>query len=367
MPIGITILAASGIATTAYLMMKMQRAKLREAWSSAAALLGAEFIPEAGAWYQKKIMEIRALVDGVGVLVDHYTVSTGKSSTTYTRLKATPSGPPDLHLGIHKEGFFSSLGKAFGTQDVIIGEQTFDDKFIIKASDEEICKAWINSDIQNKILDVSDYSFQIKKNEVTVTKLGIEENPQMLVAVIRATAAFANGGKKIIEKLSATAQELRGSLSSEPNVFIAEKTQVEWVHRNFSFVLEFVSGNEKIKFQKTNDLMTCVKARHLGRGATFYLSKNNMPKRAESLPTAPIQDREFGLEHTLRTDNADVGNLFNQELTTKLQGLSFAGISSDTDFVTMWFSGLVSDAAVLEKASAALSLLATSPELDPYR
>ena len=368
MPVlAIGLLAGGAITGVIYSIVKIQRVKQKQAWSSAAEELGAQFTPEVGEWYQGKTMQINAQLDNIPVLADHYTVSHGKSSTTYTRLRAIASGPFELHLHIYEEGFFSTLGKAFGTQDVIIGAQAFDDKFIVKASDEELCKAWVNDDIQAKLLEVSEYSFQLKKCEVTVTRVGIELNPQKLADAIRAIAAFANGGHQLLERLRATAQELRGSLSCEPNAFIVEKTQLEWAHQNFSFVLEFANNNETTNFQKNNDLMTCLKVRHLGQGEVFFFSKNIMPKQAASLPEIPIQDRGFSLEHRLRAENPESGNRFTQELAEKLQPLSFAGISSDQDFVTMYLSGFVSDATTLKQASEALCLLATSPELAPYR
>jgi hypothetical protein len=368
MPIlGIGLLAVGTIAVGVYSLAKAQKEKQQQAWSSAAEELGAQFTPEVGEWYQSKTMQLNAQLDNIQVLVDHYTVSHGKSSTTYTRLKALASSPIELHLHIYEEGFFSTLGKAFGTQDVIIGAQAFDDKFIVKASDEEFCRAWMNNDIQTKLLEVSEYSFLLKKYQVVVTKVGIETNPQKLVGAIRAIAAFANGGKRMMEKLQVTAQELRGTLLCEPNAFIVEKTKLDWAYQNFSFVLEFVNDNEATRFQQKGDLMTCLKVRHLGSGSNFYLSKNSMPTQAESLTEISLQDREFGLEYHLRADDPELGNLFNSELTEKLHQLSFAGISSDKDFVTMYFSGFVSDATTLEKASEVLCLLATIPERDPYR
>jgi hypothetical protein len=368
MPVlAIGLLAGGAIAGVVYSIAKIQKTKQQQAWSSAAEEIGGQFTPQVGEWYEGKTMQINAQLDSIPVLVDHYTVSNGKTSTSYTRLRAIASSPFELHLHIYKEGFFSTLGKAFGTQDVIIGEPTFDSTFIIKASDEEICKAWINADIQRKILEVSEYSFLLKKCGVTVTKVGIETNPHKLANAIRATAAFANGGHQLIEKLRAAASELRGTLSCEANAFIVDKTQLEWVHRNFSFILEFTNSKEKTKFQKTNDLMTCIKVRHLGNGDNFYFSKNSMPREAELLPEVPIQDREFGLEHRLRADHPELSNRFNLELTEKLRQLSFAGISSDKDFVNMYFSGFISSAPMIEKASEALSFLATTPEIDPYR
>ncbi len=58
--------------------------------------------------------------------------SSGKSSVTYTVMEF--SMPPDAAFPFHiyEAGFFSTLGKMFGMQDIEIGDEEFDRKFIIK-------------------------------------------------------------------------------------------------------------------------------------------------------------------------------------------------------------------------------------------
>lgn len=62
----------------------------REAWPNAARELGGTHHPQSRWWRNDE--HILANVDGATVKLDSYTVSTGKSSATYTRVVA-PSGP----------------------------------------------------------------------------------------------------------------------------------------------------------------------------------------------------------------------------------------------------------------------------------
>jgi len=57
------------------------------------------------------------------------------------------SGAAGLKLSVYKEGFFSSLGKALGTQDIQVGDPLFDDLFMVKSNDESLCRAWLNAGV----------------------------------------------------------------------------------------------------------------------------------------------------------------------------------------------------------------------------
>jgi hypothetical protein len=362
----ISMLAVGGTIGVIYYFTKKQREKQKQRWMEAAALVGGEFEDTKTAWYQGSVLKIRATIDGMGVHVDHYTVSTGKSSQIYTRLIAIGTGTPHLKLSVHKAGFFSSLGKAFGTQDVIVGDQMFDDAFIVKASDETLCKEWITQEARDQMLLCQEYSFSIKGREGLATRTGIEEIPEKMAAAIRAMAAYAGGGKKLTERVQQTAEELRGAASFEPNFFVPEKTQIEWNYKNFSCLLTFTEREQNL-FQESSDVMTCIKLRHMGRGRHFFMTRHQMPRVADALPEATFQDRNFGLEHRLRSQDPEVGMLFQEEVTEKLLRLPMAGINSDEHFVTLWLSGIVLSAASIQTACDAIAPFVTTPEIDPYR
>src|SRR5688500_11797581 len=60
------------------------------------------------------------------VTLDTYTVSTGKTTIVYTRMRAPYVNPNSFRFTIYRKGFFSGIGKFFGMQDIEIGDQQFD-------------------------------------------------------------------------------------------------------------------------------------------------------------------------------------------------------------------------------------------------
>jgi len=94
--------------------------------------MGGEFVEGSFTKSSRVKVQIKEWV----VTLDTFTVSTGNSSTTYTRMRAPYVNPDQFRFTIYRRSVFSNLGKLLGIQDVSIGEAAFDEAFIIKANDE---------------------------------------------------------------------------------------------------------------------------------------------------------------------------------------------------------------------------------------
>jgi len=70
------------------------------------------------------------------IILDTYTVSGGRSSVTFTRIRAPYVNPDRFRFTIYRRGLFSDIGKWFGMQDVVVGHPDFDREFIIKGTQE---------------------------------------------------------------------------------------------------------------------------------------------------------------------------------------------------------------------------------------
>ncbi len=103
-----------------------------EIWRQLSDEIGGEFVE--GSFTRSSKVEVR--IKEWLVTLDTYTVSTGKSSTTFTRMRAPYVNPDHFRFSIYRRNIFSNLGKALGMQDIVIGEPAFDDAFIIKGTDE---------------------------------------------------------------------------------------------------------------------------------------------------------------------------------------------------------------------------------------
>jgi hypothetical protein len=106
--------------------------KKDDVWCQLCEETGAQFI-KGGFLKGSKVL---AHVGPWTITLDTYTVSTGHSSVTYTRIRAPYVNPEAFRFTIYRKGFFSELGKLLGMQDIEVGDGEFDEAFIIKATDE---------------------------------------------------------------------------------------------------------------------------------------------------------------------------------------------------------------------------------------
>ena len=117
-----------------------------EIWTQIAADIGGEFI-EGGFWGKDVLIYKHGEWQ---ILLDTYTVTsstgTATTSTTYTRMRVPFINKDGLYFKISREGFFSSIGKFFGMQDIEIGDSFFDKQFIIKGNDPEKIKLLLADD-----------------------------------------------------------------------------------------------------------------------------------------------------------------------------------------------------------------------------
>ena len=71
------------------------------------------------------------------ILLESYTTMVGNTPIVSTQIRALFKNPDRLSFKLYHEGFFSSIGKMFGMQDILIGDDEFDQRFVIKGNDED--------------------------------------------------------------------------------------------------------------------------------------------------------------------------------------------------------------------------------------
>jgi len=100
------------------------------------------------------------------IYLDTYTVSTGKSSITYTRMRAPFINLKKFHFKVYRRGVVSNIRKALGMQDIEIGYDYFDNEYIIKGNDEILLRRLLQDhNIRNLIERQPKIVFEIKDNE----------------------------------------------------------------------------------------------------------------------------------------------------------------------------------------------------------
>lgn len=133
-----------------------------EVWTQLCNEIGGEFI-NGGFWKGDKVT---ARTGEWTIILDTYTVSTGKSSSTYTRMRAPYINPDGFRFKIYNTNIFLNIGKFLGMQDINIGVENFDDRFIIRANNEDKVRQLLANGNIRSLLELQPYVyFEVKDDE----------------------------------------------------------------------------------------------------------------------------------------------------------------------------------------------------------
>ncbi|MGZ7106777.1 MAG: DUF3137 domain-containing protein, partial [Candidatus Angelobacter sp.] len=157
-----------------------------EIWRQFSAATGSDYVP-GGFW---KGDRVEATHGPWTVVLDTYTVSTGKSSVTYTRMRAPYLTSDGFHFTIYRQGIFSEIGKWFGMQDVTVGYEDFDRDFVIKGNDEGRLRQLFSSQkMRDLIAAQPEIHFSVEDDDGNVwTKMfpaGVDELKFQVAGVIK--------------------------------------------------------------------------------------------------------------------------------------------------------------------------------------
>lgn len=133
-----------------------------EIWSQIAKEIGGEFI-DNGFWQKD---DLRYEHGAWELLLDTFSRSHGKSSSTYTRLRVPFINKDQLHFKIYREGFFSGVGKFFGMQDIQIRDERFNKGYIIQGNNPQKIERLLNDSKLKMLFEmVPKINVEIKRDE----------------------------------------------------------------------------------------------------------------------------------------------------------------------------------------------------------
>ena len=183
------ILAASALVLVPLVAWAHHTNKKRlAAWRQVAGRLGLTYSKEG--WWAKAKVE-GDTTNGHTVVLDTYTVSTGKSSTTYTRIRVHITDPlPSLVL--RPEGMGTALGRLIGSDDVTTEDPGFDDSVFVRSEDTEGLTAVLDSKARGLLRRCVDERFSVKDGSVQYQVGKVLRDADAIEALLRKGIAIAD-------------------------------------------------------------------------------------------------------------------------------------------------------------------------------
>ncbi|MCA9489950.1 MAG: hypothetical protein KC621_08505 [Myxococcales bacterium] len=175
----------------------------RRAWEAALTALADEVGGDVaqGSWGSPRV---EADVDGLTLVVDTYTVSTGKSSATYTRVRVTGGQPSNLKLS--SEGVMASIGKTITGDNVEVGDPSFDGSVFVRGIPRAHALAWASSEARSAIGAAVGSGAKLDGQEWTMSVGGMVTDAARLVSMahtVLAAARHLSSSPPVVEGLRA--------------------------------------------------------------------------------------------------------------------------------------------------------------------
>lgn len=182
----------------------------RRAWeatlSAVARDVGGEVVQ--GGWATPRV---EAQVDGLALVVDSYTVSTGKSSATYTRVRVSGGQPAGLKLS--SEGFMASIGKTITGDNVVVGDPSFDDSVFVRGVPRSQALAWASAEARTAIRHAIAQGAKLDGQEWTLSVGGLITDEARLLSLVHAVL----GAARHLSTAPPVLDGLRARLESDPH------------------------------------------------------------------------------------------------------------------------------------------------------
>jgi hypothetical protein len=136
-----------------------------------------------------------------GIKLDTYTVQAGNVPVTYTRTSLVYEELMPFDIRIGREGFLASLSKSFGAQDIQIGDEDFDARFIIKGNDEIKVKTLLQSGALKNSLECFESFSMYNRTGGGLSGIKIPENHKVIMLENKYTPKDVHGYYEMVEVL----------------------------------------------------------------------------------------------------------------------------------------------------------------------
>jgi hypothetical protein len=178
-----------GLVSTYFVKKGRQRA-----WTDLAERIGVNC--EAGGFFNRPV--VTGVYQRHQIKLDSYVHRAGKSSTTYTRIVVYLNRAANFTFSISQENVFNKIGKKLGAQEITIGDDELDQRYLIKGEPEaEVLRVLSSLGMRQRLLEAPAINIEIRCMEVYYHKQGFETDPNKLIALLDLMCAFADAAERL--------------------------------------------------------------------------------------------------------------------------------------------------------------------------
>ena len=189
-------MSMGALAATAMEAASAEVKRANALWEAFAKSPSRGFTMRAGhiGWSHAQNLRIEGVLDEIRVTLEYViTDLTGR-----TVAMATPPKPLLGHVEITPEGIGSKLAKLFGGQDLVMGHEAFDKKYIVKATQEATARALLDAHVCERLFKIDAARFTYDDGArgagggiVTIERPKVEDREDALDTMMQLVARMA--------------------------------------------------------------------------------------------------------------------------------------------------------------------------------
>lgn len=182
----------------------------RQKWQSAANQLKLAFTAGGGS----SVGRIAGSINGHTVTIGTFTRGSGNSSQTYTKYTLEYRDRIPVDFKMVTQGLRHSVGKAFGLQDIEVGDKAFDDQILLQGARPEAVVEWLSPGLRNdiRVLAATYPDIVITNDLVVVNKRGTDTEPGIIAHIVRRLVNFCD----VITSASSVDSDFHMAPDTEP-------------------------------------------------------------------------------------------------------------------------------------------------------
>ena len=191
-------------------VQKQEHEALGRAFHAVAAATGGSFDPGSHTFIGHRYPVVTLERDGAQVVLDLYTVNHGKSQSSYTRVRATYALGEGPKLHVRLERMLHGIGKAFGMQDLAIGDPEFDRAYMVAGPGAAAVRRVLgDGDRRQMRTMLREWTLRSSEREIELKRSGHCKLSEELIAAVEVALGAALAEKKLLDSLAAAIPDAR--------------------------------------------------------------------------------------------------------------------------------------------------------------
>lgn len=280
----------------------------------------------------------------------------GESKTLFAMAKVP--GAAGLRLEVER-GSLDVLDRALGARDALVGDEAFDERFVVETNDVPFARAWLGPRIRGALLAVRDHvAVRLVDGELTLARRSDKVSPLDQQRIFELARLLAGRGRELAAQWQALAGALGGTLRADGGVFAPDGSAAVAVER--AGVAITIDGWREPAGGARTRLYTRVRGARLlaDRVALAAWRRGGQrPAVDGALDERTSGDAGFDAAYELRA-SADAAAWLTPALAHKIAAGGADRLLVDGDGVTLLFAGFASAADRLGPACELVAALA---------